>query len=253
MDNRSLGPGFPKVLQQGLALSGQEHSGHLSAEEVGQIPLFANVSDIVLEVLFQQQRTLSIGAGETLVMQSDWGESVIVLLEGIAKVRCFNGDGEELVLALVGPGDILGEIAVLDGGTRSADVISMSPARFLKIPSRSFVGQLNNCPTLCLNLARLQAQRLRDLNARFAMQRSDATSRVLFALAYIASKSDAKHDPLSYLPPLAQGEIAIIAGMARETASRVMSKLRSKGDVVGEAGRIRLSSLSPLRKRGLWA
>jgi len=74
---------------------------------------------------------------------------------------------------------------------------------------------------------------------------------LLDALAYLARKSSAADDPLALMPPLAQGEIAILAGLARETASRTMSKLRSRGIVLDEGGCLRLASLDPLRKRGL--
>jgi CRP-like cAMP-binding protein len=100
-------------------------------------------------------------------------------------------------------------------------------------------------------VARLQAFRLRDLNRRFSLQRSDATTRVLESLAYLACKSSGTDDPLAASVPLPQGEIAILAGLARETSSRTMSKLRQRGIVRDEGGSLRLTSLDPLRKRGL--
>ena len=107
--------------------------------------------------------------------------------------------------------------------------------------------------SLALGIARLEASRLRDLNRRFGVQKSDATTRLLDALAYLARKSSAEDDPLALMPPLSQGEIAILAGLARETASRTMSKLRSRGVVSEENGCLQLTSLEPLQKRGLIA
>ena len=102
-----------------------------------------------------------------------------------------------------------------------------------------------------LALARLEAGRLRDLNQLFALQSADATTRLLDGLAYLARKSSVGQDLQAELPPLAQREIALLAGLARETASRTLSKLRSRGTITEQNGRLRLADLKPLLKRGL--
>ncbi len=105
--------------------------------------------------------------------------------------------------------------------------------------------------SFALALARLEASRLRDLNQRFALHSGDATTRLLDALAYLARKSSGGQDSQAEIPALAQREIALLAGLARETASRTLSKLRSRGTVTEENGRLRLADLQPLVKRGL--
>lgn len=94
---------------------------------------------------------------------------------------------------------------------------------------------------------------MRDLNRRFALQSADATSRLLDALAYLARKnSGSDADPQALIPPLAQRELALLAGLARETASRTLSKLRQRNVVAEEeGGGLRLADLQPLQKRGL--
>ena len=184
-------------------------------------------------------------------MEADWGESLMVVISGLAKVRSYNTDGEESVLSLIGAGELLGELSVLDGDARSADVVTLSPVKLLKLQGNTFKRVLQDNISLALGIARLEASRLRDLNRRFGLQKSDATTRLLDTLAYIASKNGAEDNPLALMPPLSQGEIAILAGLARETASRTMSKLRSRGVVSEENGCMRLTSLQPLRKRGL--
>ena len=90
-----------------------------------------------------------------------------------------------------------------------------------------------------------------DLNQRFALQSADATTRLLDALAYLARKSSGRQDLLEEIPPLAQKEIALLAGLARETASRTLSKLRTRGTVAENNGRLRIADSQPLVKRGL--
>ncbi|MEN9766843.1 Crp/Fnr family transcriptional regulator [Vulcanococcus sp.] len=222
-----------------------------SPDALRAIPFFADLTEQDLETLLDRHRLAEVVPGQTLVMEADWGENLMVVISGLAKVRSFNADGEESVLSLVGGGELLGEISVLDGDARSADVVTLSTVRLLKLQGRGFQAVLAKNVNLALGIARLEAARLRDLNRRFGIQKSDATTRLLDALAYLARKSSGVDDPLALMPPLSQGEIAILAGLARETASRTMSKLKTKGVVLEEEGCLRLSSLDPLRKRGL--
>jgi len=204
-----------------------------------------------LESLLDRYRLLQVDAGQSLVMEQDWGENLILLVSGVAKVRSFNADGEEVVLSLVGAHELLGELSVLDGDPRSADVVTLFPVTLLKLQGSAFKRILESSVPLALAIARLEASRLRDLNRRFAIQQSDATTRVLNAIAYLAQKSSGTDDPLSVIPPIPKGEIALIAGLARESSSRTLGKLRDRGIVIEEEGCLRLSSLDPLKKRGL--
>ena len=185
-------------------------------------------------------------------MEQDWGESVFLLRSGLAKVRTYTADGDEVVMSLLGDGDVFGEMAALDGAARSADVVALTPLHLVKLRSAPFAALLQQQANFALALARLEASRLRDLNQRFALQSADATTRLLDALAYLARKSGPEAQPTAVIPPLAQKEIALIAGLARETASRTLSKLRTRGTVtVTDEGALQLADLKPLVKRGL--
>ena len=170
----------------------------------------------------------------------------------MAKVRTYTADGDEVVMSLLGEGDIFGEMSALDGATRSADVVALTPLNLVKLRAAPFTALLQQSATFAIALARLEASRLRDLNQRFALQSGDATTRLLDALAYLARKSSAKGEPTAVIPLLAQREIALVAGLARETASRTLSKLRTRGTVTAtESGALQLADLQPLVKRGL--
>ena len=155
-------------------------------------------------------------------------------------------------MSVLGEGDVFGEMAALDGASRSADVVALTSLRLVKLRAAPFSALLEKQPGFALALARLEASRLRDLNQRFALQSADATTRLLDALAYLARKSSAASDPQASIPVLAQREIALIAGLARETASRTLSKLRTRGTVaVAEDGSLAIADLEPLVRRGL--
>jgi CRP/FNR family transcriptional regulator, cyclic AMP receptor protein len=177
---------------------------------------------------------------------------LFLIRSGLAKVRTYTADGDEVVMSLLGEGDVFGEMAVLDGATRSADVVALTPLNLVKLRAAPVTALLQQSATFAIALARLEASRLRDLNQRFALQSGDATTRLLDALAYLARKSSANGEPTAVIPLLAQREIALVAGLARETASRTLSKLRTRGTVIAtENGALQLADLQPLVKRGL--
>ena len=222
-----------------------------SRDDLQAIPLFASLAEDELDQILDRHRESAHQADQVIVMEQDWGESLFLLCDGLAKVRTYTADGDEVVMSLLGPGDVFGEMAALEGETRSADVVALTPVRLIKLRVKPFASLLGSHPGLSLALAHLEASRLRDLNRRFSLQAADATTRLLDTLAYLARRSSPANDPQAPIPPLAQLEIALIAGLARETASRTLSKLRTRGTVGEKDGRLRLMDLQPLQKRGL--
>ena len=213
--------------------------------------LFSELEESHLDLLLDRHRETGYQAEQVIVMEQDWGESIFLLHRGLAKVRTYTADGDEVVMSLLGAGDIFGEMVALDGSVRSADVVALTPLQLVKLRVPPFKSLLQENTVFALALARLQVSRLRDLNRRFALQTGDATTRLLDALAYLARKSSVSNDPQALIPALPQRELALLAGLARETASRTLSKLRARGTVSELDGGLKLADLQPLRKRGL--
>ena len=215
------------------------------------MPMFSSLGEEQAAILLDRHLFSKHLPEQVVVMEQDWGDSVFLITSGMAKVRTYTADGEEVVMSLLGCGDVFGEMASLGTGSRSADVVALTSLELVKLRAAAFTSQLQQQAGFALALAQLEAGRLRDLNQRFALQRSDATTRVLQALAYLATKASQTADPLETIPPLAQSEVAVLAGLARETFSRTLSKLKSRGDVLMDEGSLRLTSLQPLQKRGI--
>ena len=223
----------------------------LDRNQLQQMILFSELEESHLDLLLDRHRETGYQAEQVIVMEQDWGESIFLLHRGLAKVRTYTADGDEVVMSLLGAGDIFGEMVALDGSVRSADVVALTPLQLVKLRVPPFKSLLQENTVFALALARLQASRLRDLNRRFALQTGDATTRLLDALAYLARKSSVSNDPQALIPALPQRELALLAGLARETASRTLSKLRARGTVSELDGGLKLADLQPLRKRGL--
>ena len=223
----------------------------LDRKQLQQMVLFSELEESHLDLLLDRHRETGYQAEQVIVMEQDWGESIFLLHRGLAKVRTYTADGDEVVMSLLGAGDVFGEMVALDGSVRSADVVALTPLQLVKLRVPPFKSLLQENTVFALALARLQVSRLRDLNRRFALQTGDATTRLLDALAYVARKSSVTNDPQALIPALPQRELALLAGLARETASRTLSKLRARGTVTEVDGGLQLSDLQPLRKRGL--
>jgi hypothetical protein len=223
----------------------------MTPEQLQAVPLFQSLSIEHCARLLDRHLVSSHAAEQVIVMEQDWGESLFLMRRGMAKVRTFTADGDEVVMALLGAGDVFGEMAALDGTPRSADVVALTSLTVVKLRAAPFSDLLHHNASLALALARLEAARLRDMNRRLSLQWADATIRLLDALAYLARCGSADHYPRAPIPPLAQREMGVLAGLARETASRTLSKLRSRGTVEECEGLLRIVDLQPLIKRGL--
>ncbi len=222
-------------------------------EELGRIALFASLEPDQQERLLENHRLVTLDKDQQLILEQEESQGLFLLRSGLVKVRCMGANGEETVLALLGPGEICGEMATLSPmGLRSADVVTLTPCSLVILRAAPFSSLLRSEPSLALALARLQAQRLRDLNRRFVLWSADAHTRMLLTLADLARKTAPDAPVTATIPSLPHRELANLSGLARETASRILSHLRKRGEVVdtGDGG-LRLADLQALRRRGL--
>ena len=105
----------------------------LSRDDLKALALFESLGDEHLDQLLDRHRESTHQADQVIVMEQDWGESLFLLCDGLAKVRTYTADGDEVVMSLLGAGDVFGEMAALDGEARSADVVALTPLRLIKL------------------------------------------------------------------------------------------------------------------------
>lgn len=202
--------------------------------------------------LLENHRPLTIPANHQLMFQADWGEDTYVLSSGIAKARHLNSQGDETVIALMGPGSLIGDVALLSGKSiRSVDVVTLTPATLLKLRHRALQEAIESNPAFLRAIALLQTERLRTLGERLMLMNDDATSRLLAALSQLARLNGPDDDPTQPIPAISQQEIALIAGLSRGTASTLINKLRGNGTLEQTDLGLRFSTLAPLQRRGL--
>ncbi|MEB3171390.1 MAG: Crp/Fnr family transcriptional regulator [Synechococcaceae cyanobacterium] len=227
----------------------------LAPEDLAAVALFADLDADQHHRLLENHRLLTLEADQRLVLEQDESQGLFLLRSGLAKVRGFDLDGQETVLALLGAGEICGEMAILNPeGLRTADVVSLTPMRVAVLRAGPFAALLRSDTRLALALARLQARRLQNLNHRLRLRGGDATIRLLATLVELARRSAPGACETDPIPPLPQREIASLSGLARETASRTLSSLRRRGLVADTPeGGLQLLNREDLRRRGLVA
>ena len=129
------------------------------------------------------------GAGVTLFHQGDEAGPVVVLLAGRAKVASLSSAGREVIVAVRGPGDLLGELSAIDDEPRAATVTTLEPVEALLVPGSAFAAFLERRPRVALVILRMVAQRLRYADAQQAdFATHDVVGRVAHRLVELAER-----------------------------------------------------------------
>ncbi len=159
---------------------------------------------------------------------SDW---VLVLRTGRVKVSCATAAGTEVVLAVRGPGALLGELSAIDREPRSATLTALEPITALVLPVTDFEAYLQAHGRVAFLLMRMLSGKLRDADRkRIEFGAHDTTGRVAARLVELAQRfGEATGDGIRIAMPLSQDELAGWTGSSRESVSKALRALRARG------------------------
>lgn len=205
------------------------HRDSNSESPIRSAPFFLGLPEETVEKATAHVVTRSHPANQVILLENDWGSSVYFILSGWVKIRTYNLDGKEVTLNILGKGELFGEMAPLDEVPRSTDVITLAPTLIGNMPSQDFVHLLNTEPQSGIRLAKLMARRLRQVNRRLRLRESDSVSRVADILLFLADGQGKESQKGTEIPNLPHRELSSLSGLARETVTRVLSKLEKKG------------------------
>lgn len=204
----------------------------------GKLPehsLLQVLTEAELSQLLERARLHDAEKGDVLLRQGDSGDSLIILLEGQARVTVYSANGREIVLEYVGAGAVLGEIALLDGGRRTASVIAMERLRYLAIGRAAFETLLAGNHQIALRIMRELALRLRMANQTIETDRAYAAGPRLARFMLRLMRGEGK-------PVIAfsQTELSMFAGISRENINRQLSLWSQAGVTAVEPSGIRI-------------
>jgi CRP/FNR family cyclic AMP-dependent transcriptional regulator len=199
-------------------------AGVADPNELGTLELFRGLSASELARVNDQLGKTSFSTGATIFTASQPGEVAYVVLAGTLKVSVIQTNGRELTLALLGPGEVVGELSLADRGGRSADVVALEPATLLWIDRGTLQHLRRDIPLITENLIRLLARRLRLANAQLeAMATLDVHGRVARQLLALGDTLGERAPDGVRIPlRITQSELAALVGATRVRVNEVL-------------------------------
>jgi len=187
--------------------------------------------------------------GATVMSEGDTSDWVLVLTEGRVKVSSHTTAGTEVVLAVRGPGGLIGEMSAIDGSPRSATVTALEPISGILVSD--FPGFLQQHGRIAVLLMRIVTGRLRDSDRkRIEYGAFDTTGRVATRLIELAERyGEQTSAGVRVALPLSQDELAGWTGASREAVSKALRSLRDRGLIETGRRRVTIHDLEGLRKR----
>lgn len=201
--------------------------------------LFADCEPDELAEIIERGHLKAFKRDAELMAQGDEGNTLFILLSGLARVSMIAANGREIVLDYAEPGHVLGEIAFLDGGERTASVHALEPVETLVLSRAAFDDIVRKHPRMSLRLLKAMARRIRQNNAVIEADRAYTSGPRLarFLLRLMMSNEPGSADGQLRIA-LSQGELGNFAGMSREQINRQLSAWADSGIVTLKGGRV---------------
>lgn len=212
----------------------------MHARLLKRVPLFSTFSDEQLERIANLCVQRSCAREHVIVIAEEVGDSMFVISRGSVKVSYVSENGREVILAILKKGDFFGELSLLDGEVRSANVTALETTELLMLRRGDFTHLIEEHPEIAISLLKELAQRIRKCDLQIAsLTLHDAIGRVASAIVRVAEKTGIIRGESMIIPRLPiQQDLASMAGTARETISRVMAEFEEKAVLQKEGHRV---------------
>jgi CRP/FNR family cyclic AMP-dependent transcriptional regulator len=197
---------------------------------LGAIPLFEGLDNNDLNWLGARARRRVFTAGANIITAEQPGEAVYIILHGTVKIHVEQVDGRDVVLAILGTGDTLGEMSLIDSSGRSASAITLEDSLLLWMDKSAFQEALRQFPAVAQNLVRILSARVRLANELIqALATLDVYGRVARQLLAFAEKYGRAEGESVLIPiHLTQSDIADLVGASRKRVNQVMVAFREQ-------------------------
>ncbi len=218
-------------------------------ELLGSVSIFSSLDDRELDLLLEATTTKRLEAKEVLFRKGDPGNQLYGILSGSLKVSTTGVDGRDVMFALMGPGEVIGEIALLDAEERSASAVAIEPTELLTLHRRELIPFLERHPRAAIGLAGVLAAMVRRLSERAedrqTMPLPGRIAKGLLALSERYGKHPIVGGPVEVHLP--QQDLADLVGTTRESVNKQLRSWESEGIVDLGRGRVVLKRPDVLR------
>ena len=210
------------------------------------------LSDSDREALLTAGRRRRFPKGASLFYEGEDSSHVVVVLSGQVKVSTVSDSGREALLAVAGPGEVLGELSALDRRPRSATVTALEPVDAAVVATRAFENFLADHPRAAVQLLLLISRRLREadrLRAEFSLGAESRVAGRLLELVHDYGK--ATDDGIEITLSLTQDDMAAWVGITREAVARALRSLRERGVITTGRRKIVVRDEAALRQAAI--
>jgi CRP-like cAMP-binding protein len=221
-------------------------------ELLRHLPLFANVSEAELAALAGQTQVTHFDREATIFFQGDPTDRVWVVREGRVKIVYLETDGREVILEMIGPGEVFGG-AVLFMPQHPATAKAMEDSEIVSLASEAYTRFLTGQPQVTLKLIRMLGNRLHSMMGLQILAGERVERRMAHILLKLANRMGrAESDGILIPISLSRQDLADMAGTTLETAIRTMSRFRSQGIIeTRRGGYLLITDLEKLKQQAL--
>jgi len=191
------------------------------------VSLFWDLDKTELGYISDKMVSKKFESGNLIFLEESEGKNLFFVIEGSVKVTRLSKDGREVILAMLNAGDFFGEMSLLDGEARSANVIALEKTEVLSLNRDDFLIVLHDYPKIAIQLLKEMTSRLRKSDRQIvSLSLSDAEKRIALCIVRFADEQGVIKNGQVTIPKIPiQQDIANMAGTSRETVSRAMSLL----------------------------
>jgi CRP/FNR family transcriptional regulator, cyclic AMP receptor protein len=200
-------------------------------------PVFGALERGQLDRLVSYAKTRRVPNGTTIFVKGDPGTALFAICVGTVKVSVTSVDGREAMLSLLQSGEIFGEMALLDGRPRAADVVATSDCELMVIERRDFLAFVNSDPAIAMKFVELLCDRLRRANEHFEevifLSLPERLARILLQLSEPVGTAPARK-----MVKITQREISQMLGSTRESVNKQLGAWAAAKMIALERGGI---------------
>jgi CRP-like cAMP-binding protein len=205
-----------------------------------RIPLFSELIDKELTQIASLMVKRTYQKDNIILIEEEMGSTLFIIVSGKVKITRTDDNGREVILSILGDGDVFGEMSILDGMARSANAIALGEAELILLRRVDFLNLLHQFPQIAINLLRELAMRIRKSDAQIkSLSLQDAKGKVANAILRLADDGGVvRHGRVELDEMPLQQDLANMAGTSRETISRVIKSLTKKGYLQREGNKL---------------
>lgn len=218
---------------------------------VRNAPLFLALDEEASVALRASMVEMDLARGQVVFSEGDAGDRLYVIVDGKIKLGTSSSDGRESLLAILGPGEMFGELSLFDPGPRTATATALTETTLLGLGHDALGPWLNGRPGVAQALLKALSQRLRRTNENLSdLVFSDVPGRVAKALLDLNEKFGEKRTDGSYVEhDLTQEELAQLVGASRETVNKALADFVQRNWIKLEPRAVLILELDRLQKR----